>query len=205
MLPWWWGHYEQHNTLPVAFADFGMTQQAKKWCQNKGDVITLEAPRHFVFPPALIAPELISFWEQTKGSDFWEGRDLRFYQPFALKQSPFDETIWIDLDCEVTGDLRPLLSKVHAYSKIALAKCREQYQTHLMALHRTSPLLNSWAELCQWHNDRFLDGEEALATLIQEEEIEVAELASTIQGLHPDALIFHWPGLWGKEVIRRLI
>ena len=205
MLPWWWTHFESHNTLSVAFVDLGMTPKMKTWCQGKGAVIGLDAPRHFVFDKSLIAPELTSFWEETAGKDFWEGRDIQFYQPFALQQSPFNETLWVGLDCEVTGNLKPLFSKVHAYSKIALTKSQEQYQTHLMAVHRTSPILSRWAELCQWHNNRYIDGAEALTTLIQEEEVEVAELANRVSGLGPEALIFHWGGKWGKEVIRRTV
>ncbi len=50
MLEWWWAHYSRHNCYPVAFVDFGMSQEAKKWCQSKGHWISLDAPKNFVFP-----------------------------------------------------------------------------------------------------------------------------------------------------------
>jgi hypothetical protein len=203
MLPWWWAHYRNHNSYPVAFVDFGMTSSAQKWCQGQGHLVSLEAPRNFVFPKALIAPELVEAWEKKQGKEVWKGREVCFYKPFALKQTPFDETVWVDLDCEIKGSLAPLFSKVHAYSKIALAMNLEEYDTHVIAYHSTSPLLHRWAELCRWHSDRFLGDQEALTFLIQTEEIEVAELPSQYKGFHPEALIFHWADSWGKEVIRR--
>ena len=208
MLPWWWSHYSRHNNYSVAFIDFGMSPSAKKWCQTFGHCVSLSAPRNFVFPKALIAPEFIEAWEKKQGKEVWKNRDIRFYKPFALQQTPFKETLWIDLDCEIQGSLAPLFSKVHAYSRIALAQDGEEYSTRVIAYHKNSPLLSHWSDLCRSLNDRFLGDQEALTFLIQSQEIEVAELPPkynwTIQqGIHLEATILHWAGKWGKEVIRR--
>jgi hypothetical protein len=41
LLPWWWDHYCKHNSYPVAFVDFGMSEAALAWCQEKGQCISL--------------------------------------------------------------------------------------------------------------------------------------------------------------------
>jgi hypothetical protein len=214
MLEWWWSHYSQHNCYPVGFVDFGMSAEAKKWCQNKGHWISLNGPKDFVYPQSLISRELVDEWEKIYGKELWKGREKWFYKPFALQETPFDETIWIDLDCEVTGPLAPLFNKVHVHSKMALARDtgpstqEEGYNTGVIAYHRTSPLLTLWTELSFLHNDRFLGDQDALSFLIHSENIEVAELPSKYnwvvrEGINFEAIILHWAGKWGKDVISR--
>lgn len=214
MLEWWWAHYSRHNCYPVAFVDFGMSQEAKKWCQSKGHWISLDAPKNFVFPKTLISSELISEWEKVYGKELWQGREKWFYKPFALQQTPFDETIWVDLDCEITGPLAPLFQKIHTYSKMALAleinrsTEEEVYNSGVIAYHRSSPLLEHWTDLSFRHNDRFLGDQDVLTFIINSENIEVTELPSKYnwvvrEGVNFEAIILHWAGKWGKEVIRR--
>ena len=210
MLPWWWKHYSEHNNYPVAFVDFGMSAEAKKWCQSKGHWIDLDAPKNFVFPKALIASDLTTEWEKIYGKDLWQGREKWFYKPFALQQTPFDETIWVDLDCEITGSLAPLFHKIHVHSKMALALETEQtiYNSGVIVYHRTSPLLEQWTDLAYRHNDWFLGDQDALTFIINQENIEVTELPSKYnwvirEGINFEAIILHWAGKWGKEVIRR--
>jgi hypothetical protein len=148
MLQWWWTHYSRHNCYPVAFVDFGMSAEAKKWCQSKGHYIALDAPKNFVFPKSLISQDLIEQWEKVYGRELWQGREKWFYKPFSLEQTPFDETIWVDLDCEITGPLAPLFQKIHVHSKMALSALEvnrsteeEVYNSGVIAYHRSSPLL----------------------------------------------------------------
>lgn len=214
MLRWWWSHYSRYNPYPVAFVDFGMSSEAKRWCQSKGHWITLDAPRDFIFPKSLISHELADEWERMYGKELWEGRKKWFYKPFALEQTPFDETIWVDLDCEITGPLSPLFQKIHNHSRMALARDtyahadEERYNSGVIAYHKSSPLLPLWTELCFRQNDQFLGDQDALTFLIQNEQIEVAELPSKYnwvvrEGINFEAIILHWAGKWGKDVIRR--
>ncbi|HEX2579368.1 MAG TPA: hypothetical protein VHK67_03080 [Rhabdochlamydiaceae bacterium] len=249
MLRWWWAHYSRHNCYPVAFIDFGMSQEAQKWCKAKGHWISLDAPKNFVFPKSLIAPDLIASWEKVNGKELWKRREKWFYKPFALRQTPFDETIWIDLDCEITAPLTPLFQKIHTHSKMALALERsvrrnpdpsgagqdelfiqeaegdvkspaslnrrrtpsteeEVYNSGVIAYHRTSPLLDHWIDLTLRHNDRFLGDQDVLTFIINNENIEVTELPSKYNwvvhdGINFEAIILHWAGQWGKDVIRR--
>lgn len=217
MLPWWWSHYTAHNNLPVAFIDFGMTAYAKNWCKSRGKCISLKAPQRFVFSKEQIAQELSEKWEHRYGFHLWSGRNRWFYKPFALLQTPFKETIWLDLDCEVLGSLKHLYRKLHRHSRMALAQNHTRsfdettYSSGVIVYDVKSPLLTHWAASCVRNNHQFLNDQEVLTHLIQESQLEIAELSPkynwAIQaGINPEAVILHWSGTWGKQAIRnRLI
>ncbi len=217
LLPWWWSHYKPHHPdLPIAFIDFGMSSQAKKWCRLHGALISLRAPHGFVFPKALISSELSEQWEERYGSHVWSGRTQWFYKPFALLQTPFKETIWLDLDCEVLGSLTPLFHKLSRCSQIALAQDNRGsfeevgYNSGVILYHANSPLLADWASFCQRKNDLFLGDQEALTYLIQTERVDITQLPGKYnwivkKGINPEAVVLHWSGSWGKETIRNRI
>lgn len=214
MLPWWLSHFKKHNRIPIAFVDMGMSQQARYWCATKGKVISLDAPQDFVLPKSLIHPALIKDWEKSYGEGLWSCRSQWFRKPFAMLQSPFEENIWMDLDCEVVAPIGHLFSKIHPHSGIALAidpvPVLEEtiYNSGVVVFDRNSPLISRWSQACLNLNDRFLGDQEVLSFLIHSENIEVAELPNRYNwqfrsGVNLDAAIFHWIGSWGKGVIRR--
>ena len=42
LLPIWWKHYSFHFTHPVAFVDFGLSENGKKFCKERGELIPFE-------------------------------------------------------------------------------------------------------------------------------------------------------------------
>ncbi len=216
MLPWWLSHFRTHNDLPVAFIDFGMTSHAKAWCEGHGTLISLEAPQGFVYPKAHISKELAESWEKKYGSHLWSARGQWFYKPFALLQTPFKETIWLDLDCETLGPVGHLFQKLHRHSRMALA-CDNTgpfeevgYNSGVIVYDVKSPLLIHWALSCVRKNNQFLGDQEVLTHLIHEGHIEVAELPDKYNwvvknGINPEAIVLHWSGSWGKQAIRNRI
>lgn len=216
MLPWWWDHFRAHNDLPVAFIDFGMTSHAKKWCKAHGILIDLKAPQRFVSPKTHISKELAEKWEKRYGSHLWSARDQWFFKPFALLQTPFKETIWLDLDCEILGRLTHLYNKLHRHSRMALVRDNTGpfeevgYNSGLIVYDAKSPLLTHWASSCIRKNDQFLGDQEVLTHLIQERDVEVAELPDKYNwvvktGINSEAVVLHWSGSWGKQVIRNRV
>lgn len=216
LLMWWWKQYQKHNRHPVVFVDFGMTEEAKKWCSQKGDVITLERSKDFIMPESMIHPDLIAEWDRYFGPIVWSARKQLFLKPFALLQTPFDQSVWIDLDCEITGSISPLFQKIHPHSGVALGSEREhvseevRYNTGVIAFMKDSSLIEKWAAYCLKYNDRFFSDQDVLGFLIHNEAIEVAELSDKYNwrldaGINIDAVIINWQGLWGKQVLQRLI
>jgi hypothetical protein len=215
MLPWWWSHYEKHHDLPVAFIDFGMSKKFQKWCKARGSLIPLMAPKDFVSPPASISSELCEKWEMRYGSHLWKGRSQWFYKPFALLQSPFKETIWFDLDCEILGSLTHLFQKLHRHLQVAVARDNTGsfeevgYNSGVIIFNAKSPLLSRWASACISQNHQFLGDQEVLTHLIQEDGIEIVELDEKYNwvvknGVHPEAVVLHWSGAWGKGIISNI-
>ena len=64
-----------------------------------------------------------------------------------MLQTPFECTVWMDLDCEVTGSLIPLFQKVHTHSGIAVARERRftleeaGYNSGVIVYRKDSPVL----------------------------------------------------------------
>src|SRR3569832_2184099 len=56
LLSWWWGCYSKHHQQPVAFVDFGMSQEARKWCSERGILIPFEGDTF------VQSKEQIDFW-----------------------------------------------------------------------------------------------------------------------------------------------
>src|SRR5438105_1502086 len=111
ILPWWWYHYRAHNDLPVAFGDLGMTESARNWCRDRGELISVEVPEFLVSGKEVVCPQLAEQWEKVIGSGIWDVRLKWFKKPFAFIQSPFTKTLWIDLDCEIRTRLDSFFSR----------------------------------------------------------------------------------------------
>jgi hypothetical protein len=192
ILPWWWSHYSQHSFLPVAFADFGMSAKAKNWCQDRGILVTVDDFTH-----------LKRTWNRQSG---W------FKKPLAMKKTPFDRTLWTDLDCEIVGSITPLFQKIHSHSGIAMARDLVEevdepvYNAGVVVFMKDSPVIQTWEEICLHQSHRFLSDQAAINFLIQEEEVEISELPAIYNwrvsfGVNIEAIILHWSGAWGKEII----
>ena len=63
-LPWWWKYYQKHNSLPVTFFDFGMTEKARAWCEKRGDVISFILDENIIKKREAIDPKLVAKWEE---------------------------------------------------------------------------------------------------------------------------------------------
>ena len=122
LLPWWWQGYLTHNHYPVAFADFGMSERAKAWCRQRGELISLNLTCDFITPKEQIDDARIQMWSQIYSSNLWPSRSSWFKKPFALLQAPFKSAIWIDLDCEIHGCLAPLFEYCDNPCGIAVAQ-----------------------------------------------------------------------------------
>ena len=212
LLPWWWSHYSKHSFLPVAFVDFGMSSKAKEWCYTRGTLIPLHPPKDFIVKKEKIKPHLVEDWEKSYQQGIWLSREGWLKKPLAMLKTPFDRTLWLDLDCEIAGSITPLFQKIHSHSGIAMAKepCEEgqepSYNSGVVVFSNKSPLISKWAEVCIEENHHFLTDQNVINFLIQEGEIEIAEIPAIYNwrvsfGVNVEAVIIHWIGEWGKEII----
>jgi hypothetical protein len=209
-LPWWWNHYSKHNSHPVAFVDLGMSFEKKQWCKNHGELIPLRVA-DFAAEEHEIDPALTHYWDEGFGKTLWDERRAWFKKPLACLKSPFDQTIWIDVDCEVRGSLSPLFGKSFAIAKDFLQYQPDYpiYNSGVISFSQNHPLLQKWAEWCMQKNHLFRCDQEILSHLIVQhhkvEELPPEYNWTRCQGDNPNAIVYHWIGPKGKTLIRHQI
>jgi hypothetical protein len=219
MLPWWWKNYAAHNALPVVFFDFGLSLHGKKWCQERGKLIPLKVPKTLIMKE--VEKDRRCIWEKTSGKGIWKVRSQWFKKPFAFLQSPFAKTLWLDLDCEVRGDLAHLMKK----STFALVResllCNETferfkitapgevtYNSGVVAFEKNSPILQNWLEEVLDNNHLYIGDQNALSRALFRGEKSFEELPSIYnwdpnEGENKEALIVHFSTMSGKQKIKK--
>ena len=208
LLPWWWDHFSKQNRYPVTFIDFGMSAEKKRWCHKRGELISLNMSDVFVRDRDEVAIALSEAWEQHYGKDFWGARKAWFRKPFACLHTPYERSIWLDLDCQVIGSLAKLFDACDHPSGLALCldKNAPGYNSGVIVFRKNAPMLQEWAKQSLEKNSLFRGDQDLLTDLIGKRAI--GELPITYNwpfnyGANPDALIIHWIGATGKEILSR--
>jgi hypothetical protein len=224
LLPWWWDYYSQHNDLPVTFVDFGITDSVKKWCEKRGERIPLLMKDEFIAGQEKIEPKLAELWEILQGNKrFWPARSGWFKKPFALLQSPYQRTLWLDLDCQVRAPLASLFEKCENPAGIALVRDPFQftqgldgytypdevlYNSGVIVYKKGSPIIDEWAEKTTSETADFLGDQNILSRVLFLRKEMFCELPLfynwlSLLGEQPQAAIFHFSGPEGKEKIQK--
>jgi len=215
MLKWWWNHYTKQNAHPVAFCDFGMSKSARLWCEKNGIILfcpplTLKTP----------SPTLKAKWTYLHTN---EKRKPWFQKPQFFRQTPFQNTIWIDLDCEVRKNLTPLFTLLQnapsgfvisedlpratqaRKEKKILSEDQKAYMAGVVAFKKTSLLIQKWADACAEQNDQFYSDQDVLNHLLYKDPVPITLLESHFHFLpfegckqENDPMIYHHALLQGK-------
>jgi len=189
MLKWWFRHYLKHNRYPIYFADFGVSRECKDWCSARGELINLRFRIH-------------------KRS--W------FKKPMAVLRTSAKKILWIDLDCEIRGDVGLLFKCIKEnYISVTLdphnpwIKTKDVVASGIVGTAHNNPLIIKWAEGCL-SAMRLRGDQEVLNAVIETRREQVLIMPPEYQwlridGPNQDALIFHWTGVKGKDMIRRTL
>jgi hypothetical protein len=213
LLPWWWDHYRNFNSFPVAFVDFGMSGEMKKWCQERGELINLPVASVFVAEKEEIDPKLVVEMENACGDDFWPSRNAWFKKPLACLRSPFRRSLWIDLDCQIRGPLDELF--LFCNHSIAMAKeqygaDQDSYNTGVIAFKHGTQTIEDWAAESFEYNHLFRGDQDVFNALIKKKQLPITTLPqiynwSRRNEANPQAVILHWHGPQGKsEIIHQI-
>lgn len=146
-------------------------------------------------------------------------------KPITLAATPYERTIWLDLDCEVLKPLDHLFTACDHPSGIALAaesestQHREGRRKHLLpdemiynagviVFKKESPVIAKWAAQAYEKSQTIWSDQHLLARIIFTDKIEINQLSSEYNwcmawGLNINAVIIHWFGPWGKQIIRQ--
>lgn len=225
LLPWWWEHYCKHASHPVAFADFGLSFPMKDWCRERGELIPIRILDDFIAEKETIAPHFISLFEENCGKKFWNSRKTWFKKPFACLQTPFQRTIWIDLDCEIRGSFQELFDFADSDAGISMTRDRfaipltqmgirqshhHNYNSGVVIFRRELEIIREWAKKSIEDNHLFLGDQDVLSHLLAERKICIPEFPprfnwSRLETSKGIPIIMHWSGMHGKELIRSQI
>jgi len=191
VLGWWFANLRRANRdLPIAFADFGLSDAGRKWCRQRGDLLTFPCCR-------------LEGW---------------FRKPTAILHAPFDEILWLDSDCQVRGDVSRAFDAVGDKGFAASLDrlnpwCRSKrpVNTGVVAVRHGEKLIEEWASEIIEHPGRHRGDQEALSWVADADDPRVAVLADDFQWLRlcgrepADETVLHWTGPAGKEAIRRMV
>jgi len=222
LLPWWWMHYHLFNHLPVTFIDFGdMSAQAVKWCKKRGSLIHLDIPTDFIAGKDTVDPKLGDIW-QAIHPEVWQMRLAWFKKPFALLQSPYQRTLWMDLDCQTRASVQPILDLCSSSSGIAMVEEPEaiinldlrrglllpgekEYNSGVMVFDHGIPVIQTLARKAVEENRLFIGDQQMLGRILFTENYPVTAMPSTYNcrvdfGINPNALVLHWLGRFKNKV-----
>jgi len=227
LLPFWWLNYSLWNNFPVAFIDFGMSEKAIKWCKQRGMYIRHKETIH-VSDKDGIDPSLTERWSKiTKYPNIWSLRREWFKKPSAFLLSPFEKTLWLDLDCEVRKDISEIFSFCDTQAQISLTPTRDTrkkalqelgllypdenyYNSGVVVFHKNSKIIASFAKRAHTDNHLFFGDQDLLSRILYEEKIPYIELPSVYNYIPHEkddvnAKIYHWSGTWGKVELLKMV
>lgn len=217
LLPWWHSNLRKHNPeLPIAFGDLGMSKEGVDWCKKRGILIPRLPPLSKDAPPWI-------YEGRQWATDPLPSQFTWFEKPFLMQQSPFRKTVWLDLDCEVLGDLSPLFFFELQGTKFAATnlsnsfkmfsedkqECMEikRVNSGVIVYEKGSELLDFWAELTRKTYLNFFSDDCILAFAISKYSFPLARIPCKynwliLWGKNPEALILHWEGKIAKTVLK---
>lgn len=212
LLPWWWSCYSRYNTYPVAFADFGLSPKMRRWCQKRGEVLSIDHD----FKEMKTSPHLAQRWMREHGQDYLVRRQGWLKKPFACQKSPFDLSLWLDLDCEVCQDLQPVFDShdpscdlgVVQETRLRFSQRWKTYNSGVILFKKNTPFLYEWGDLCLRRGHHFAGDDNILSHLIRKGRAKPQELPASYNwmmrlGLNPYVHILHWTTSWGKDYVRK--
>jgi hypothetical protein len=224
MLPWWWNHYRKYNDFPLSIVDFGMTKNARKWCEKIGTVYDFDYSEPFVYGKDLVSEKVKKFLkERIFVKNIWDVRKLWFQTPLAMLQTPYQTTIWLDIDCEILGSLEDLFEKHDKQTGISMVE-EDQLSTNnrikdgllepgdimynggVIVYEHGTPLMIMWANEILVRNHLYSGNQDCLCHVIRENGYAVNPLPNIYNwrmkhGPNPNAKIIHWVSDAGKRHI----
>ena len=206
LLKWWWKHYRSCNSHPVTFFDLGMSKSARLWCEKRGEVLSLAFPDSWMRE---VSPSQVESWKTTYPEPILHKRKAWFAKPFALLNSPYSRTLWIDLDCEVRRSIAPLFPYAidkngDGFSVVLLEFEGKHYQNSgVLSARRHSPVTAMWAKNAREKNHLYQGDDDLLVDTIRENHFRIPFFPMTYNHLtllpgSEKAAIRHFAGPTGK-------
>lgn len=197
LLNWWMLNYLKYNNYPIAFADFGVSNDVKRIMEHHGlriDMTKIE----------------VEGW---------------FRKPFAILRAPFQQIIWNDVDIEVRGNFQSYFDMIADDKIVAghdsyeppafrthIPVTGKLYDSGLLAVEHGSGIVKAWAEKIYAMPNRsfYLGDHEVLSLVLLEKGMPLVEIPKTMHRMRVEGdveglVTMHWTGPQGKSHIREFI
>lgn len=214
ILKWWWDHYSKHNDAPVTFCDLGMSKSAHIWCASKGNVIPFSLPKATIATQEEIPLDKQQFWENCNSKRIWDCRIQWMHKPFIILQSPYDRTIWIDIDCEVKASLSPLFPYCDHQDGVSMVhmtlKGHTAINSGVVVAKRKAPAISYWAEAVLEKHGETMSDETAFIEAQKKHPIHIHPLPLEFNFLnfwktdHPVNVYHHGGGAGKQEILKQI-
>lgn len=193
MLPWFFENYKKHCSIPLLFADFGISHRS------------------------IVQDHVHAILDLTKiKHQGW------FKKPSAIYHSPSIQTIWLDTDCQIMNNIDHLFNllvpnKLNMVEDKPWKKRRGgvQFNSGVVGVINKPLILGMWSDWCQNTNE--VGDQETLTanlnpitqiTYIHELPNEYNWLRLQIENDNQPpttARIIHWTGQKGKDRIKGMM
>jgi hypothetical protein len=210
LLPWWWENYSRHHRQAVAFVDFGMSEEAREWCTERGILVPFAGEKAFVMPRDGVGRGKQMQWEKVYGESVWQARGAWFKKPLAMLQSPFEKSVWMDLDCEVCQKIDGIFEGI-GKGVLGAVKVEKggHYNSGVVVFDNSSLLLQAWAESCLKNHGSVIGDETLLSKIVRSGECPFKEVGREYNwmmgwGYDPQLKVAHWAASWGKLCIETM-
>lgn len=113
LLLWWYKNLRKHCSYPVAFISLrGINENVKNWCKQNGYFYDVEEFVEY-FKTIKIPFHCLVNWSKNYSGDVASVRPYWFAKPISIMQTPFLQTLYLDIDCEVKAPLDGLFSELN--------------------------------------------------------------------------------------------
>lgn len=194
MIPWFLKNYKKHNSTPLIFADFGVSE------------LTL----------SIVHENFHAVMDMTKTEEQgW------FKKPRAMLDSPSVKTVWLDMDCQVCENIDSIFDKLIP-NKLSMvedkpwSKRREEkwHNSGVVGIIDKPIILHQWCQQVQ--NNPVVGDQEVLHSMLNPitkltyiedlpNEYNVLRLQVELDGYAGKKKIVHWTGAKGKDKIRSMM
>lgn len=214
LIPWWWERYSYHCKLPASIVDFGMSKKQVAWCKKRMEVIPFSSEPLQVQPKSKIAKDHLKLWKKQYRGPLWTAREAWFKKPGACLLSPYDVSLWLDLDCEVCGSLDSLFAEWDPKMELVIGRQDFRldqsivYNSGVILFRKKAPFLAKWDLLSHTLNGTRMGDQNVLTEILLEGKTPFKELSPyynwlMYSGIEPGIVIAHWAAGWGKEYISK--
>jgi hypothetical protein len=208
MIPWWFYSIRRFSSLPLHIIDIGLSIEMQNWCNRYSIGMTPFSIQKFPIQKEDLNKNLKTAWENDYLGDLWKNRQVWFAKPEALLFSPFQKTLFLDLDCEIVAPIDGLLEK-----QTPFAICENPYYDQEdyrfnsgVILYEKRDIIHQWALKSYEESEKRMGDENVLSAVLSKTTfpftcIEEKFNCRPTSKNRENACIIHHVGIEGKRNI----